>query len=362
MVEPGRIAVVGAGPAGAGFALELMKRGFQGELEIYERDPFYRKPCGDVVLRDVLEESPLAPRVLNSIRRFEIRVRGETVFEKEYRDPIWFVIDKPEWVRGMREKAVDLGASMHVKSVFPDNLASTHDTVVDARGPFANNGLTKLTISRALVEHPVDPEGVLIDFDPDLMGFLWVFPHERDAANIGLAYKGERSPHLRLERLLEREYGSPKVLRMDTTVITIDQPPRTPRYFHPVYPIGEAQGLVHPLSGEGIRPSHLHGLWFARRLLEEPHPRLAFLRAWDDINGFVAQMRFQKLLLELVESLPPGGARVEAMRMLSPRLYESFLRDSIRLSDVLSSIAANPRLLGVMAPGLAGLAMRLFAG
>ncbi len=102
---------------------------------------------------------------------------------------------------------------------------------------------------------------------------------------------------------------------------------------------------------------HQRGPW-----REEPLPRLAFTRAWGDVGIFVAQMRLQKLLLDLVDSMPPGGPRVEAMKMLSPKLYESFLRDSIKLSDVLESLAANPRLLGVIAPGLAGLAARLLAG
>ena len=347
-----KIAVAGAGPAGAGFAAEMARLGQGGQVTIFERDLEYRKPCGDVVLEDVLRETPVPPPILNRVRRFELRVKGSPVFEAEYPRPLWYVIDKPAWVRSLRAYAVDRGARLIHSNAHLPKLVGEYDVIVDARGPFANNGLSKLTITRAIVEHPVDPEGVLIDFDPIEMGFLWVFPHEKHASNIGLAYKGERSPHKRLLKLLEKEYGSPHLIRMDTTIITIDQPPREPPARPPIYPIGEAAGLVHPLSGEGIRPAHLHGIHLARRLAETPDPRLAYRLAWRDLWDFVSQMRFQKLLMDLLDNLPNSDDKLQAMRLLAPRLYHDFLQDRIGLGDVVDSMLRNPRLLMIMVPAL----------
>lgn len=346
------IAVVGAGPAGAGFAAELARIGQGERLLIIERDPYYRKPCGDVVLEDVMRETPVKPPVLNRIRSFELRVSGERVFHSEYESPLWYVIDKPGWVRALREYAVKHGAELRRESRFPEDLVGSFRIIVDARGPFANNGLAKLTISRAIIEYIVDPESVLIDFDPVEMGFLWVFPHADDAANIGLAYKGERSPQRRLERILEKHYPTPRIRRMDTTIITIDQPPRQPPARPPIYPIGEAAGLVHPLSGEGIRPSHLHGILLARRLAADPYPPTAYATAWEDMRPFISQMRLQKALMDMLEELPQGPERVEVMRSLSPRLYESFLRDSIGAGDIVDSLFRSPRLAWFLAPAL----------
>jgi len=336
------IAVIGAGPAGAAFAL-YYKMESENKVYIYERDPYYRKPCGEVIIASLLNESEIIPPILNEIKNFDVRVKRETVFQKEFSRPIWYVIDKAKWIINMRNKAEKEGAKIIYSNAFPKELTKKHDIIIDARGPFSPNSLPKITITRAIVEsNEHNDDSVILDFDPEKMGMLWIFPSGKNKLNIGLAYASIRNPLDLLKKTLEELNLSKKIFRIDTTIITVSKPDFTIN--EKTYRIGEAAGLVHPLSGEGIRPSFLHGKCLGIELAKEKSATNSYRKCQKKLSSIISQIKLQYLLYNVMNTLPENK-RTTIMRRLDKRFYENFMQDNITWMDLTRALLRNPLIL-----------------
>ncbi len=336
------IAVIGAGPAGAAFALYHVMES-ENKVSIYERDPHYRKPCGEVIIASLLNETEVPPPILNEIKNFDVRVKGETVFQKEFSKPIWYVINKAEWIINMRKKAEEEGARIIYSNAFPKELTRKHDVIIDARGPFSTNSLAKITITRAIVEsNDHSDESVILDFDPEKMGMLWIFPAGKNKLNIGLGYARIRNPVGLLKKTLGELNLSKKIFKIDTTIITVSKPDLT--YNKKIFRIGEAAGLVHPLSGEGIRPSFLHGKCFALELAKEKSAEESYRVCQKKLSNIISQIKLQYLLYKVMNNIP-DKKRTTIMRRLDEKFYENFMHDNITWTDLIRALMRNPSIL-----------------
>ncbi len=324
--------VVGGGPAGATLAL-LVAMHSKHHVVLYDSSEEYSKPCGEAVPSEFLKKSPVDAEVLNEIRRHEVRVCGETLYVFESSSPRWLVIDKSSWVSSLRREAVRAGVVFKKGWVRMQELDSSlrDSIIVDARGPFSNNGLRKVCVARALLECSctIDSEGVVLDFDPARMGFRWVFPKGKNQLNVGAGYLGVKSPMEQLRLFIKESFGECKIREVKASLVTVGGILRKPLGYW--LPVGEAAGMVFPLTGEGIRPSVAHAIVVSDIIVEERHADVYALSLRDHrVRGFIRGIMMQARLLQCMESFRED-VRVKLMRSLSRRFYEALLDERILL-------------------------------
>ena len=330
-----KIVVLGGGVSGAAFALAASEvNGL--EITVLEIHQEYRKPCGEAVPVEVERASPVELRVLSEIKKFEFRVRGETIAQVSFRKPVWYTIDKKAWVDSMLAEAARKGVRV-LRGTYSLSLgAKTAEAIVDARGPFASNGLKKLHIARAIVKAEWDEELAVLDYDPVSIGFTWIFPYGRGRVNAGVSKLGVKNPQRLLPKLLHERLKVEGVDDLRTSLITVDKPALS--VSGKLFPIGEAAGLVHALSGEGIRPSLYHALSFARGLARGEGVVEAYANAKREIDSLLSQIRTHYRVFKVITSLGERW-RLQVLRCIDEKFVREYVRTgAIRWSAVVFSL------------------------
>ncbi|EHP68397.1 MAG: NAD(P)/FAD-dependent oxidoreductase [Metallosphaera yellowstonensis] len=232
-----RVAIRGGGVAGSLLGA-LLRRGGH-DVTLYDIKDHYIKPCGDIVPNVY---SPLIPwEVEYEIKDFAFYLDGERVYDVSYRRTKWLTINKSNWINSMRREV------RQVVGMSAPN-PSDYDVMIDSRGPYSMDREVVYT-TRALVR--VDnftPEAVL-EFDTKLTGFYWIFPSSDNIVNIGAGFLEEKNSRELLLSYLKEKYSKYEILDLRGAPISIGKVRQKEGR------IGEARGLVFPLSGEGIRPS-----------------------------------------------------------------------------------------------------------
>jgi len=340
-----RIAVLGGGVSGAAFALAAsVASGL--DIVVYELHQEYTKPCGEAVPVEVERASPVELHVLSEIKKFEFRVQGETLAQVSFRRPIWYIIDKKSWVGSMLAEAARRGARV-LKGRY-DQCACTKsaDIVVEARGPFAPNGLRKLHIARAIARAEWDEELAVLDYEPVKIGFSWIFPYGKGRVNAGVSVLGVKNPQSILSRLLRDRLKVAKVDDTRTSLITVDGPALSAR--GRCFPIGEAAGLVHALSGEGIRPSLYHALSFARELVRGESASRAYTNAKREIGSLASQIGTHHRVFKLMRLLGEKW-RLRLLKCIDERFVREYVRTGA-ISWSAIALSLLKRLRSSMAP------------
>jgi flavin-dependent dehydrogenase len=307
------VAIYGLGVAGATLAYLASRAGFR--VVGLDMSPVYRKACGDVVtLRGYTWELlRTTGSVLNIVRRFEVRVGG---VEVAYLDlgPVWAIVDKPKLVNTLRSMAVVEGARVTVGKGVPG--AGAGSIVVDARGPYAHNPKGSVQTVRLIAKARWEGDLALVDFDPDNIGFYWVFPLGDGRVNMGSGFK--RVGDGRLLKLLTLRYyrrltgEDPIVLDVRGAPVAVEAPVRLVE--NGVYRVGEAAGLVNSTSGEGNRYA-IHSAIALARAISQGKGVGGYREL---LGGVLDEVTLSRLLLRLVEKL---GSRA------STKLLESLPRE-----------------------------------
>lgn len=316
-----RVRVFGAGPAGTSFSIAILSSLNLESLEIYEGDCPYRKPCGEALLNQDMEIYDIEPPIIEEVKDFYIKMNGMLLAERHYSKALWFIIDKEEWISSLRNEAIRLGGKL--KCVRSRIYTEKGFITVDSRGPFTDNKKRKIPIARAIIEGEVDFDGVVMDFDPENIGFYWIFPAKRNTLNAGYGSLLSRKPTNPLLEYLKRNIRNLKIKEISTSVITLDYP--SPNKKEEIYKIGEASGTVFPLTGEGIRPSVYHSKEFAKKISEELVPEEAYMASFkeDKMGKIVRQMKLQSMILKTLLRIPPSVRR-SAIRLL-PSFLDRYL-------------------------------------
>jgi menaquinone-9 beta-reductase len=308
------VIVIGAGPGGSTTAHYLARDG--ARVLLLDKASFPRdKTCGDGLTPravGMLQDMGLLEQVASvgqRISRFEVVAPNQAVTQS----PIptsgalpnhslvvpRFLLDEK-----LLQRAIDSGAQfeagMHVTRVSHDTLATVHaghdGQQVTYRAPMvviATGANTRLLMTCGILQHP--PETMVaarayfaglrglsdvwqLRFDGvPLPGYGWIFPTGDGTANIGAGYfaRARTSSAARafeqfmansaLRPMLSeaRQLGPMKSypLRADFTT--------APTHAERILLVGEAAGLVNPLTGEGIdyamesgrvAAAHLHGM------------------------------------------------------------------------------------------------------
>lgn len=272
--------VVGAGPAGSATALHLARGG--ARVVLAERARFPRdKPCGGGLTGRALRHAPcdVDAVVEDRVARFELGLRYRRRFERRSETPVILMTQRRRLDAFLAEQAAAAGADLREGARVEDLVAAPDgatasvgggrlraSVVVGADG--ANGTVARATglgegIVRGVALEATVRWGLL---DPDRYrgravvelgvvpgGYGWVFPKETHA-NVGVGGWGGEGPRLR-EHLarLARAHGLTAGDVADAKGHRL--PMRrlgAPAARGRVLLVGDAAGLVDPLSGDGI--------------------------------------------------------------------------------------------------------------
>jgi geranylgeranyl reductase family protein len=288
--------VVGAGPAGATTAYRLASAG--ASVLLLDRARFPRdKPCGGGLTRRAVRllPHPIDPVVEHEADRLEIRLRYGSAFERANSDPLVLLTQRRRLDAYLAEQAAAVGADFR-DGVRIEAIAATTDgidmsvngarihgrTVIGADGA---NGVTARAFGLAQdIRYAVAFEGNIGygAADPERFagrlvcelgvvpgGYGWVFP-KGDHVNVGIGGWLSEGPRLRglLRELCEAHdlpFDRVEALRGHRLPM---RTPSTRLAAGRAALVGDAAGLVDPLSGDGMYEAFLSSKLVAAGVLE----------------------------------------------------------------------------------------------
>jgi geranylgeranyl reductase family protein len=280
-VEHYDVLVAGAGPAGSATAIHLARGG--ARVLLADRATFPRdKPCGGGVTGRALRQAPcdITPVVEQVVDTFELRLHQRRSFRRRSDAPLIMMTQRRRLDAYLAQQAAETGAEFRdgarVEDVEPrpggvtarvGGEAVSAGVLVGADG--ANGVIAKAAGLDTGIVRGVALEGnvpwelldrgryaatAVVELGSPSGGYGWLFP-KGDHANLGVGGWSSEGPSLRghLARLA-RTYG------VDPDVLTDLRGHRLPMRrvgastpaAENVLLVGDAAGLVDPLSGDGI--------------------------------------------------------------------------------------------------------------
>lgn len=329
------VIVAGAGPAGSMAARGLAGRG--ARVLLLDKQRFPRdKPCGGgVTLRAAaVQGEDLTPVIERTIHgaRFSLRLGPE--FDRTFERPLTYMTQRCRLDAHLAERAAEAGADLHdgeavreieagerKVTVRTDSGAYEARVLVAADGA---NGLAGRSLGlRRQYEEAVALEGN-VPFSPDIPeewrdvvaldlgglagGYGWVFP-KGNHLNVGVGAWKYASFTLKPKlAALARRYGfdETKLENLRGHHLPV-RAGRSPIARGPVALVGDAAGLVDPLSGEGIHMAFASGALAAegamRVLSGEAEDMTGYQTAVD--RGLQPELDVSRKLQELFNFAPP---------------------------------------------------------
>jgi len=272
--------VVGAGPAGSTLARLLTRSG--ARVLLLDRAAFPRdKPCGGGVTQRAasqldLDLSPVTEQTISSVR---VTYRLGKAFRHRYPQPLAYMTQRRCLDAFLTEQAAAAGVDFHdgepVRAVEAGDHRVTVRTETGAytaralAGADGVNGIVgrstgaapAVDLAVALEGSTASPKGPPQCWQGTLAlnlgglpgGYGWVFP-KGDHLNVGVGAWRWFAPHLRghLAALCRRYGFPPETLRDVRGHYLAMRRPGSSIVRGPVITVGDAAGLIDPLSGEGI--------------------------------------------------------------------------------------------------------------
>jgi geranylgeranyl reductase family protein len=269
-----RVAILGGGPSGAFAAERLASAGVQ--TIVFDEKLAWEKPCGGGLTWKAYSQYPFLQE--NDTPK---KIITETILAAPKSLPVKLTLDRPLLIysrydlNGMLlDRAQRAGAQIEKTRVLNMERSArgwrlrTKTGTVDAdycivatgaRNPLREFG-TELTPSDAMSALgyyvPGDRHQIDIQFLPQLDGYIWVFPR-CGHLSVGICGKGESAAALRLR--LERYMSDQGISREGATFYShllpcLDTPAwkRNRVAGDGWLAIGDAAGLVDPITGEGL--------------------------------------------------------------------------------------------------------------
>ncbi|MCU0227096.1 MAG: NAD(P)/FAD-dependent oxidoreductase [Bryobacterales bacterium] len=268
------VAVVGGGPAGAMAAEGLARRGFQ--VTLVDENMAWEKPCGGGVTQKAYLRYPFLAQVPTShaaVCHCQLRADDAKPYRLQLQHPV-LIYARKDLNQLLLDRAAAAGAQLEALRISALERTSTgwllHRkgaslcadfvvTATGARNPLREYG-AQWTSKNAMLAIgyylPLRTAQLDIQFYSWLQGYLWVFPRGNHVS-VGICGKGANQSAMRaaLERYLD-ERGIPwKEGRFYAHLIPALEPEDWPRNRvagDGWLAVGDAAGLVDPLTGEGI--------------------------------------------------------------------------------------------------------------
>ncbi|MDR7521500.1 MAG: geranylgeranyl reductase family protein [Armatimonadota bacterium] len=340
------VVVAGAGPAGATAARECALHGLS--VILLDRAAFPRdKPCGGGVTLRAARHLPFAltPVVERVIYGARVSVRGSPWVDLRSPEPIAYLTQRSRLDGFLVEEALCAGVTLRERApVRTVERQGTHLVVRAGSEAFEGrtlvvadgvNGQTArmagVVVKRRLavaLEATLTPRGGIprewedlfgLDVGAPPGGYGWIFP-KGDHLNIGVGGWRPDAAGLRgrLEQLVRFCGFDPAGLRGLRGYHLPIRAPEAPLRDGPVVLVGDAAGLLEPLTGDGIYPAIWSGRAAATHLA-------AYLSGQvSDLNGYEA---------EIAKSLLPDlriAGRVHAVMHLAPWIVVGLIRQTPR--------------------------------
>jgi flavin-dependent dehydrogenase len=294
------VAVVGGGPAGSACAERLVAAGLDVLVVDHARFP-RDKPCAGWITPEVLREARLDPgeyartRTLQPIRRFRVGWIGGGGREVDYGEAVSFGILRRELDAfllarsGARVRVLSVASVRRDRARWVLNDAVAATWLVGAGGHFCpvaralgGRGPTQGVVLAQELEIRLTPAQSTrcrvaadcpeLDFTRDLGGYGWCF-RKGDHLNVGLGRRAARSLAGDVRSYVEWLKRSGRIpADLNATLRGHAYGLRegaTPRLFGDgALLVGDAAGLAHAASGEGILPAIQSGHVAAEVILD----------------------------------------------------------------------------------------------
>jgi geranylgeranyl reductase family protein len=318
------VAVLGGGPAGAFAAERLASAGVRTLL--FDEKLAWEKPCGGGVTYKAYQEYPFlihndAPKCVVTHTTIAAPRAGEAKMELSRpllvyarKDLNGLLLNRAENAGASIEKTRVLGLERRGggwKIRTRDGVAEADFCVLamGARNPLKQmgtefvNGDTMTTLGYFV---PAEQPHIDIQFLPEFQGYIWVFPRPGHLS-VGIGGKGESSQKLRdrLHRYMQEHGISTAGATFYGHVLpSLDQPRwRGNRVAGDGWlAVGDAAGLVDPITGEGIYYAIRSGDLASKIVLDEAHAPADKASAYRSLlaRDFTADLEFASTLASRV--------------------------------------------------------------
>lgn len=285
--------IVGGGPAGSSCAWALRRAGMK--VHVLDRCVFPRdKTCAGWITPEVLSLLEIDPadyrhgRVIQEIMGFKVGLLGGPLMETTYSRPVSFSIRRCEFDHYLLERSgarCHLGVPLHSLTRSGDgwrvNEQYQTPLIIGAGGHFcpvarslgAKIGAETIVAAQE-VEFELDlaqqractvrPEVPELFFCEDLQGYGWCV-RKQGYLNVGMGREDPNQLSDHIQRFIHMLKGHGKIPldtphRLHGHAYILYGHTRRKLLDHGVVLIGDAAGLAHPYSGEGIRAAVEAGL------------------------------------------------------------------------------------------------------
>ncbi len=269
-----KVIVVGAGPAGASAAYNAAKQGHK--VLLFEKNSSLAvKPCGEGTFGETfgfVDLSPSSEFVLNEVKTADFYLKEFFVASASLSlyDRRAYVLDKRKFLETILLNAENESARVFFNkkvtkvdpfkgAVWVKSQKYEADLIILADGATSNLSrrllgennypyASTITYMNARLKNSIDPEKALFYFFDD--GYGWIFPKNEKIVNIGV---GGLKSNLKekLGKLLKR-YPVKELNQIKGAPVPVGGIKR-PLKIGKVNIVGDAAGMVMPITGEGIR-------------------------------------------------------------------------------------------------------------
>jgi digeranylgeranylglycerophospholipid reductase len=272
------VIVVGAGPAGVSAA----KAAALGDAKtlLLEKCPtiMANKPCGEATSQTTFKTAGVEPKPSIVLNRAYARVYAPNMKFVEIKD-IGFLINKSLFIQEIAAQAAEAGADIHVReevvSVWRDGdvmRVKTNRDEYSAKVVIGADGYNSAvarslgipTIQYVMVNCKLECTDVVRFFlgnDIAPGGYAWIFPKSEKIAEVGIGVRGAPAKFYldKFVKMFEKELGNAKIIDYRGAPVPVGGMIKE-CILDGAMLIGDAAGMVIPLTGAGIHSSVAAGL------------------------------------------------------------------------------------------------------